>query len=166
MDTKAREAELRRAVVNDELVVYFQPLVALATGELQAFEALVRWNHPVRGLLAPGAFIELAEETGAVVPLGTWVLRAACREATGWRTDYPDAAELRLSVNLSPKQVGQADLVQTVEAILAETGFPPDRLTLEITESVVLHPDPLTITRLEALRDLGIQLAVDDFGTG
>ncbi|GAA0275011.1 hypothetical protein GCM10009539_73460 [Cryptosporangium japonicum] len=166
LDTKAREAELRGAVAADELVVYFQPAVALATGELRGVEALVRWNHPVRGLLGPGAFIELAEETGAVVPLGTWVLRAACREAAGWRADTPAADELRLSVNLSPKQVAQADLVRTVESILAETGFPPDRLTLEITESVILRPDPLTIGRLEALRDLGIDLAVDDFGTG
>jgi diguanylate cyclase (GGDEF)-like protein len=166
MDTKAREAELRRAVTNDELVVYFQPAVDLATGELRAVEALVRWNHPVRGLLGPGAFIDLAEETGAVVPLGTWVLRAACRTAAGWRADFPGAEALRVSVNLSPKQVGQADLVQTLETILAETGFPADRLTLEITESVILQPDPLIIGRLEALRDLGIHLAVDDFGTG
>jgi diguanylate cyclase len=166
MDTKAREAELRRAVANDELVVYFQPAVALGTGELRAVEALVRWNHPVRGLLGPGEFIDLAEETGAVVPLGAWVLRAACREVADWRADTPGAASLRLAVNLSPKQVAQADLVQAVETILAETGFPPDRLTLEITESVILQPDPLTIGRLQALRDLGIQLAVDDFGTG
>ena len=166
MDTKAREAELRRAVANDELVVHFQPAVALATGELRGVEALVRWNHPVRGLLGPGEFIDLAEETGAIVPLGAWVLRAACREACGWRADTEGAEALRLSVNLSPKQVAQADLVQTVETILAETGFPPDRLTLEITESVILQPDPLTISRLEALRDLGIELAVDDFGTG
>ncbi|MEV6632541.1 bifunctional diguanylate cyclase/phosphodiesterase [Actinoplanes sp. NPDC051470] len=166
MDTKAREAELRRAVANDELVVYYQPAVALATGDLRGVEALVRWNHPARGLLGPGEFIDLAEETGAVVPLGTWVLRAACREAVGWRADNAGAEALRLSVNLSPKQVAQADLVQTVETILAETGFPPDRLTLEITESVILQPDPLTISRLEALRDLGIELAVDDFGTG
>jgi EAL domain-containing protein (putative c-di-GMP-specific phosphodiesterase class I) len=94
------------------------------------------------------------------------VLRAACREAAGWRSGTPGAGPLRLAVNLSPKQVVQADLVQTVEAILAETGFPPDRLTLEITEGVILEPDPLTISRLQALRDLGIQLAVDDFGTG
>ncbi|WP_236048364.1 putative bifunctional diguanylate cyclase/phosphodiesterase [Paractinoplanes ovalisporus] len=166
MDTKAREAELRRAVAQDELVVFFQPIVALATGELKAFEALVRWNHPVRGLLGPGEFIDLAEETGAVVPLGAWVLRAACREAAGWRAGLPGAEPLRLTVNLSPKQVAQADLVTVVEAILTETGFPPDRLTLEITESVVLQPDPLTIGRLQALRDLGIHLAVDDFGTG
>jgi diguanylate cyclase (GGDEF)-like protein len=166
MDTKAREAELRRAVANDELVVYFQPAVALATGRLRAVEALVRWNHPARGLLGPGEFIDLAEETGAVVPLGAWVLRAACREAAGWRAGTPGADPLRLAVNLSPKQVAQADLVQTVETILAETGFPADRLTLEITESVILQPDPLTISRLQALRDLGIDLAVDDFGTG
>jgi diguanylate cyclase len=166
MDTKAREAELRRAISNDEMVVYFQPAVALATGELRAVEALVRWNHPARGLLSPAAFIDLAEETGAVVPLGAWVLRAACQEAADWRAAIPGADPLRLTVNLSPKQVAQADLVQTVESILADTGFPPDRLTLEITESVILHPDSLTISRLEALRDLGIKLAVDDFGTG
>jgi diguanylate cyclase (GGDEF)-like protein len=166
MNTKAREAELRRAISDDELVVHFQPAVALATGELRAVEALVRWNHPERGLLGPGEFIDLAEETGAVVPLGSWVLRAACHEAAGWRTGIPGADTLRLTVNLSPKQVAQADLVQTVETILADTGFPPDRLTLEITESVILHPDSLTISRLEALRDLGIELAVDDFGTG
>ncbi|WP_082772477.1 bifunctional diguanylate cyclase/phosphodiesterase [Actinoplanes sp. TFC3] len=166
LDSKAREAELRRAVANDEMVVHFQPAVALATGELQAVEALVRWNHPDRGLLGPGAFIDLAEETGAVVPLGAWVLRAACREASRWRADAPGADALQLSVNLSPKQVAQADLVQTVETVLADTGFPPDRLTLEITESVILQPDPLIVGRLQALRDLGIQLAVDDFGTG
>ncbi|MCO8276245.1 EAL domain-containing protein [Actinoplanes sp. TRM 88003] len=166
MDTKAREAELRRAVADDELVVFFQPAVDLATGELRGVEALVRWNHPVRGLLGPGEFIDLAEETGAVVPLGAWVLRAACREVAGWRADLPDADPLRLAVNLSPKQVAQADLVRTVESVLAETGFPPARLTLEITESVILQPDPLTIGRLQDLRDFGIQLAVDDFGTG
>ncbi|WP_306208654.1 putative bifunctional diguanylate cyclase/phosphodiesterase [Actinoplanes sp. RD1] len=166
LDTKAREADLRRAVAGDELVVYFQPAVALVTGELLGAEALVRWNHPVRGLLGPGEFIDLAEETGAIVPLGAWVLRAACREAAGWRAASPGAEALRLSVNLSPKQVAQADLVQTVETILAETGFPADRLTLEITESVILQPDPLIIGRLQALRDLGIRLAVDDFGTG
>ncbi|WP_420843166.1 EAL domain-containing protein [Cryptosporangium phraense] len=116
-------------------------------------------------MLGPGAFIDLAEETGAVVPLGTWVLRAACREAAGWRAGIPGADELRLSVNLSPKQVAQADLVRTVESILVETGYPPDRLTLEITESVILRPDTLTVGRLQALRDLGIELAVDDFGT-
>ncbi|GAA2592381.1 hypothetical protein GCM10010435_83910 [Winogradskya consettensis] len=166
LDTKARETELRHAVANDELVVYFQPAVALTTGVLRGAEALVRWNHPTRGLLGPGAFIDLAEETGAVVPLGTWVLRAACREASAWRAAIPGAGALRMSVNLSPKQVAQADLVQTVEDILAETGFPADRLTLEITESVILQPDPPTISRLQALRDLGIELAVDDFGTG
>ena len=166
LDTKAREAELRRAVAQDELVVYFQPAVALATGEVRAVEALVRWNHPDRGLLGPAEFIDLAEETGAVVPLGTWVLRAACREAAGWRAGVAGADALRLSVNLSPKQVAQADLVRTVGTILAETGFPADRLTLEITEGVILEPDALTIGRLQALRDLAIQLAVDDFGTG
>ncbi|GIF22748.1 diguanylate cyclase (GGDEF)-like protein [Actinoplanes tereljensis] len=166
MDTKAREAELRHAVADDELVVYFQPAVALATGDLRAVEALVRWNHPTRGLLGPGEFIDLAEETGAVVPLGAWVLRRACQEAAAWRAETPGADPLRLAVNMSPKQVAQADLVETVQTILADTGFPPNRLTLEITESVILQPDPLTISRLEALRNLGIQLAVDDFGTG
>ncbi|GAB2601930.1 hypothetical protein Aab01nite_63230 [Paractinoplanes abujensis] len=166
LDTQARDAELRRAVDNDELVVHFQPVVDLHGGERLAVEALVRWNHPTRGLLMPGAFIDLAEETGAVIPIGEWVLRDACRQAAGWRATNPAAEGVWLSVNLSARQVVQADLVPTIRAILDETGFPADHLVLELTESVVLQPDEQTVDRLNALRAMGIGISVDDFGTG
>ncbi|GIJ75402.1 putative bifunctional diguanylate cyclase/phosphodiesterase [Virgisporangium ochraceum] len=165
-DTDARDAELRRAVDNDELLLHYQPIVALDSGDIVAVEALVRWNHPERGLLMPGAFVELAEETGAVVPMGEWVLREACREAAVWRTTIPGTDELRVNVNLSPQQVMQADLVDVVDRILVETGFPAARLVLEITEGVALEPDEGVVTRLQALRERGINISVDDFGTG
>ncbi|WP_306207059.1 putative bifunctional diguanylate cyclase/phosphodiesterase [Actinoplanes sp. RD1] len=158
LDTRARDAELWRAVENDELVVHFQPVVDLADGGCVAVEALVRWNHPERGLLLPGAFIELAEETGAVIPIGEWVLREACRQAAAW--------PVKLSVNLSARQVVQPGLVETICGILDETGFPAERLVLELTESVVLQPDEQTVARLSALRDRGIGISIDDFGTG
>ncbi|WP_239118554.1 putative bifunctional diguanylate cyclase/phosphodiesterase [Paractinoplanes ferrugineus] len=166
LDTRARDAELRRAVDNDELVVHFQPVVPLSGGPGLGVEALVRWNHPVRGLLMPGAFIDFAEETGAVVPIGEWVLRESCRQAAGWRAANPDAERLRLSVNLSARQVVQPTLVETIRDILAETGFPADRLVLELTESVILQPSEQTVARLNALREMGIGISVDDFGTG
>ncbi|MFG1608421.1 putative bifunctional diguanylate cyclase/phosphodiesterase [Actinoplanes sp. NPDC049265] len=166
LDTRSRDADLRRGIANDELVVNFQPVVRLDTGRPVAVEALVRWQHPARGLLFPGEFIELAEETGAIVPLGEWVLRAACRAAARWRSEIPAARDLLLSVNLSPRQVVQARLVEVIRVILAETGFPPGQLVLELTESVVLEPDALTVERLETLRDMGVRFAVDDFGTG
>ncbi|BCJ48674.1 hypothetical protein Asp14428_01490 [Actinoplanes sp. NBRC 14428] len=166
LDTRARDTELRQAIDDGNLVVLYQPAVDLSTGHVVAVEALVRWRHAERGLLAPSEFIDLAEETGAIVPLGEWVLREACREAARWRDAVPDTDHLRLSVNLSPKQVQQATLVETIRNILRETGFPADRLVLELTETVILEPDAHIVARLESLRDLGISIAVDDFGTG
>jgi diguanylate cyclase (GGDEF)-like protein len=166
LDTRAQDAELRAAVENDELIVHFQPVVELAGGAGTAVEALVRWNHPTRGLLMPGAFIEMAEETGAIIPLGEWVLREACRQAAEWRAQCPTAERMWLSVNVSGQQVKQAGLVDIIRGILDETGFPADRLVLELTESVILEPDEQTVARLNALRDMGIGISVDDFGTG
>ncbi|SDS90649.1 putative bifunctional diguanylate cyclase/phosphodiesterase [Actinoplanes derwentensis] len=166
LDAGTRDARLRQAIADDELVLHYQPAVTMTDGSIRGVEALVRWQHPEEGLLMPGAFIGLAEETGAVVPLGEWVLREGCRQVAEWQAGIAGAERITLSVNLSPQQVKQADLVDAVTGILAETGFPADRLVLEITESVVLEPDAPTIARLEALRDLGIRLAVDDFGTG
>jgi diguanylate cyclase len=166
LDTGARDAELRAAIDNGELVLHYQPAVSLDTGRIVAVEALVRWNHPRRGLLMPGAFVDLAEETGAIVPMGEWVLREACRQAAEWRAGIPGADRLLISVNLSPQQVKQPGLTDAVAAILAETGFPADHLILEITEGVVLEPDARTVAQLEALRDSGVTMAVDDFGTG
>ncbi|MFI7599929.1 putative bifunctional diguanylate cyclase/phosphodiesterase [Actinoplanes sp. NPDC049681] len=166
LDTRARDAELRRAIDDGDLVVLFQPAVDLATGAVVAVEALVRWRHAQRGLLMPAEFIELAEETGAIVPLGEWVLREACHEAARWRATVPGTEHMRLSVNLSPAQVHQPALVDTIRNILTETGFPANRLVLELTEGVILEPDSQVVARLESLRRLGISIAVDDFGTG
>ncbi|GAA2502911.1 putative bifunctional diguanylate cyclase/phosphodiesterase [Winogradskya humida] len=166
LDPRARDTELRRAVAAGEMVVHFQPAVSLTDGSVKAVEALVRWNHPERGLLMPGEFIDFAEETGAVVPLGEWVLRDACRQVAGWHATIPGADRVRLSVNLSPKQVVQPGLVDIIRGILDETGFAAGKLILELTEGVVLEPDAQTVARLEELRDLGISIAVDDFGTG
>lgn len=166
LDTRAREAELRQAVTNNELVVHFQPLVRLADGAELGVEALVRWNHPTHGLLMPGSFIELAEETGVITEIGEWVLRESCRQAAAWRRDHPQAEELRVSVNFSARQVTRPELERTIAGILEETGFPADRLIMELTESVVLEPDEVVVARMNALRDLGVDIAVDDFGTG
>ena len=166
LDTRAREAELRGAITNGELIVHYQPAVDLADGRIVAVEALVRWQHPSRGLLMPGEFIELAEETGAVIPLGESVLRTACRQLVRWHSEIPQARHLRLSVNLSPKQVAQANLVEVIRGILADTGFPAHALILELTEGVILEPAPHIVARLESLREMGIGIAIDDFGTG
>ncbi|GAB2586596.1 hypothetical protein Aab01nite_51370 [Paractinoplanes abujensis] len=166
LDTRARDAELRHAVADGQLVLHFQPSVDLRDGTVVAVEALVRWDHPERGLLLPGAFIDLAEETGAIVPVGEWVLREACRQAVRWRAEVPAAAEIYLNVNLSPLQVKQSGLVEVVTGILDETGFPPGRLVLELTEGIVLEPDEATLDRLNSLCAMGVNIAVDDFGTG
>ncbi|MEV4642133.1 bifunctional diguanylate cyclase/phosphodiesterase [Actinoplanes sp. NPDC049548] len=166
LDTRGRDAELRQAIDDGDLVVLFQPAVDLSNGSVVAVEALVRWRHPERGLLMPAEFIELAEETGAIVPLGEWVLREACREAARWRDTVPGTEHMRLSVNVSPAQVQQPALVDTIRTILTETGFPANRLVLELTEGVILEPDSHVVARLESLRRLGVSIAVDDFGTG
>ncbi|OAS24611.1 hypothetical protein A5481_12755 [Methylobacterium platani] len=154
------ETDLRRALARDELTLHYQPQVQPARGRLAGFEALVRWRHPSRGLVPPCAFIPLAEETGLIVPLGEWVLRAACREAAGW------ARPLKVAVNLSPRQFQQADLPERVLAILTETGLSPDRLEIEITETVIVNDMARALTVLRRLKALGIQIAMDDFGTG
>ncbi len=154
------EADLRRALARDELTLHYQPQVRPARGDLVGFEALVRWQHPVRGQVLPGAFIPLAEETGLVVALGEWVLRAACREAARW------PVPLKVAVNLSPRQFQQADLPERVLAILTETGLPPERLELEITETVIINDVARARTILRRLKSFGIRIAMDDFGTG
>jgi EAL domain-containing protein (putative c-di-GMP-specific phosphodiesterase class I) len=126
----------------------------------------VRWRHPQRGLLGPNTFIPLAESTGLIVPLGRWVLRQACRQAVTWQANLPGAEQLRVSVNLSPRQFQYASLVGDVQEILVETGIDPGQVILEITESLLMQDTDATIATLEQLRGLGVQLAIDDFGTG
>ena len=154
------ESALRRALERAELRLHYQPEIDLGTGEISGFEALLRWEHPVRGLLGPSAFMPLAEETGLIVGIGEWVLREACAEARRW----PEP--LTLSVNLSARQLAQQDLVAMVRRALAETGMDPARLCLEITESAVMESGTATTAQLRALKSLGVCLAIDDFGTG
>ena len=160
------ENDLRRALERDELRLHYQPLVDLKTNAIVGFEALVRWQHPTRGLVPPLAFIPLAEETGLIAPLGRWVLETACRQAYAWRTAGAGGTPLVMSVNLSARQFAQPDLIEIVSGILESTHLAPASLELEITESVVMDQSEAGIRTLRRLRDLGVNLVLDDFGTG
>jgi diguanylate cyclase (GGDEF)-like protein/PAS domain S-box-containing protein len=160
-----REVELRNAVGSGELVLHYQPLMDLANERMVGVEALVRWQHPRLGLLQPGDFITLAEETGLIVPVGEWVLNEACRQVACWHQDGT-APGLKVSVNLSSRQLYETDLPACVAAALAKSGIDPTGLVLEITESLLLDDGEETMQRLLNLRELGVQLAMDDFGTG
>jgi diguanylate cyclase (GGDEF)-like protein len=155
--------ELRGAVRRNELVVYYQPIVRLDTGEVEALEALVRWQHPVRGLMMPGDFIGIAEETGLIVQVGGWVLDQACQDLGTWLKTDPG---LSISVNLSPRQLQHRGVVGQVRRVLEKTGIEPKKLILEITESFLLTDEERAIARLHRLKSLGVRLAFDDFGTG
>jgi diguanylate cyclase (GGDEF)-like protein len=154
------ELDLRQALGRQEFELYYQPLVDIRTRRPRAFEALARWNHPERGLISPLDFIPLAEDTGLIVPIGEWILNAACREAMAW------PADVSVSVNVSVSQFKTSDLVETVSHALAVTGLPPARLELEITESVLLRESDDNLRTLHALRALGVHIVLDDFGTG
>ena len=156
------KADLQRAIDHQEFVLHYQPIVRLDTGRIAGFESLVRWMHPVRGLVGPGEFIPLAEETHLIVPLGRWVLEEACRQARTWQSLYGTS----MSVNLSRRQLDQPDLVEQVEGVLERTAMVPAALTLEITESIVMHDASSTAAVLRQLRGLGVRVAIDDFGTG
>jgi diguanylate cyclase (GGDEF)-like protein len=159
-----RQEEMRRGLREDEFVLYYQPQVSLATGQIMGVEALVRWRHPTLGLLAPGEFISLAEQTGLIVRLGDWVLRSACRQARAWqRAGLPP---LTVSVNVSARQFRERDWVSHVAAALAESDLDPHRLELELTESLIMQDPRKAVVTMQALRDLGVQIAIDDFGTG
>jgi diguanylate cyclase (GGDEF)-like protein/PAS domain S-box-containing protein len=160
------ELEMRQALANDKLVLHYQPIIDLATGVVAEVEALVRWKHPKRGLLLPGAFIPFAEETGLIAAVGKWVLRTACEQWQAWHDEDPERRLPVIGVNLSGRQIQQPGIVSEAAEILIATGFPAEHLKLEITESVALEETEETTARLEGLRALGIQLAVDDFGTG
>jgi diguanylate cyclase (GGDEF)-like protein len=160
------EQDLRRALDRHELEVYYQPIVSLSEGRLSGFEALLRWNHPLRGLVSPAEFIPTAEETGLIVPIGTWVLHEACRQLRSWDQEFPSARDLVVNVNLSARQCAHPDLLQEVRRILDDTGVQPTRLKLEITEGVVLENSEGVGNVLRELRTLGVQLGLDDFGMG
>jgi EAL domain-containing protein (putative c-di-GMP-specific phosphodiesterase class I) len=160
------QADLARAVDREEFFVVYQPYFDLGDGRLRGFEALVRWEHPSRGLISPMEFIPLAEETGLIHPIGEWVLRESCRQAKEWQTDLPAGRSLGLNVNVSTLQVQEPGLVGKVAAALRDTGLAPGQLVLEITEGVLMRRVAETVVVLQALRALGVRIAIDDFGTG
>jgi diguanylate cyclase (GGDEF)-like protein len=160
------ESDLRRGIERGELRLHYQPMIDLPTDRIVGFEALVRWEHPVRGLIPPLSFVPLAEETGLILPLGRWVLEQACRQARAWHDARPDAPPMFMSVNLSARQFAQPDLVDQVREILAETGLEPSTLEIEITESALMDQTETGIRTLRQLRELGVRLVLDDFGTG
>ena len=160
------ENDLRQAVRRGEFVVHYQPIVDLNSDRVTAVEALVRWQHPTRGLLAPAEFISIAEETGLIVQIGQWVLEEACRQLVDWQSEFPRHKALMASVNLSPRQFQESNLVEQVTRAVRAAGMAPGKLKLEITEGVIMRDVELTIKTLWQLRELGVQLAIDDYGTG
>ncbi|MFB9462047.1 putative bifunctional diguanylate cyclase/phosphodiesterase [Streptomyces cinereospinus] len=166
MTRQALASTLRPAIDRGEFVLEYQPLVGMADGRLSGVEALVRWNHPQFGMLTPNRFIALAEEDGAIVPLGRWVLATACRQARRWQLERPDEPPLFVSVNVAVRQVWDSDLVADVAGILTETGLAPHLLQLELTESAVMGSAGRPLQALQALSEMGVRIAIDDFGTG
>jgi diguanylate cyclase (GGDEF)-like protein len=165
MDASARarhtlELALRNSIMSEDFQLDYQPLVDVERKQICAAEALVRWHHPSGGIVAPAKFISIAEETGIIVPLGEWILRRACTDALSWPQDS------RVSVNLSVAQFTNSDVCEMVEAVLKETGLPPARLELEVTESIFLHSNDATFAALHRLKEIGVSIALDDFGTG
>ncbi|MDQ6785656.1 MAG: EAL domain-containing protein [Acidobacteriota bacterium] len=160
------ETDLRVALEREELCVFYQPIIELNTMKLFGFEALVRWNHPKRGLVPPSEFISVSEDTGLIVPLTLWILRRSCQHMVEWQRKSPSNNDLVVSVNLSGKHFAQKDLVRQVQRILIETGMNPACLKLELTESAVMENAERVISMLKELRALGLKLSIDDFGTG
>ncbi|GHE85995.1 GGDEF domain-containing protein [Streptomyces fumanus] len=166
MTRQALASTLRAAIDRGEFALEYQPLVGMEDGRLRGVEALIRWNHPQFGLLAPNRFITLAEEDGSIVPLGRWVLRTACAQARRWQLDHPGEPPIFVSVNVAVRQVWDSDLVADVARTLTETGLAPELLQLELTESAVMGSAGRPLQTLKALSDMGVHIAIDDFGTG
>ncbi|HVD77510.1 MAG TPA: EAL domain-containing protein, partial [Vicinamibacteria bacterium] len=160
------ETDLRRALERQELRLHFQPVVSLETRRIAGMEALVRWEHPERGMLLPDEFIPLAEEMGVIVPLGRWVLRSACAEARRWQEQASGGPPVAVSVNLSARQFSQSDVPALVCEVLDESGLPAPSLRLELTESALMEDPAVAATKLGQLKQIGVNLEVDDFGTG
>ncbi len=160
------EKDLRAAVAKGQFELVFQPIICLQTAALDGFEALIRWVHPKQGVVRPGMFITLAEELGLIIPIGSWVLREACRQLRRWQKRFGDHARLSMSVNLSKQQITDENLIPTIAHVIEETGISPASLRLEITESTIVDDLEGITPDLERLKNLGVQLAMDDFGTG
>jgi diguanylate cyclase (GGDEF)-like protein len=166
VDRMSTEHSLHRALDRQELALFYQPVVDISGNSAVGVEALIRWHHPERGLVAPDRFIPVAEESGLIIPIGAWVIEEACRQLTDWRSDDGHKMRGTMEVNLSARQIDHPAIVSTVESILAATGLPPEHLTLEITESALMRDAVAAMHVLQALKDIGVSLAIDDFGTG
>jgi diguanylate cyclase (GGDEF)-like protein/PAS domain S-box-containing protein len=164
LERLALESALRNALAHDEFELHYQPQVDLASGQIVGVEALLRWRHPEFGMVRPDRFIALAEETGLIVPIGTWVLRTACLQNKAWQR--AGLGRLRIAVNLSARQFAEPDLMRAVVGVLDETGLPPGCLEIELTESLVMANVDLGLRTMHELKTLGVQLSIDDFGTG
>jgi EAL domain-containing protein (putative c-di-GMP-specific phosphodiesterase class I) len=160
------ENDLRRAIENNELRVYYQVIGSLNTHQVAGFEALVRWQHPEKGLVVPGLFLPIAEETGLIIPIDRWVLREACQQMHAWQNKFPSYSSMTISVNLSSKHLNQPDIVEFIEETLNETGLNGNSLRLEITEHALLENNDNTLSVFNHLQKLGIQIHIDDFGIG
>jgi EAL domain-containing protein (putative c-di-GMP-specific phosphodiesterase class I) len=160
------KADLQRAVDSGEFVLHYQPVIELESGAIIGLEALLRWNHPERGLVPPLEFIPLAEETGLIIPIGGWVIQEACRQAVQLQERFPIEPPLHMAVNLSARQLQRPEIVAEIAEVLTDTGLDASTLILEITESVMMKDVKLSVQRLAELKELGVSLAVDDFGTG
>jgi EAL domain-containing protein (putative c-di-GMP-specific phosphodiesterase class I) len=158
--------ELGSALARDELVLEYQPLVELRGGSIAGCEALIRWEHPTRGRLAPDRFIALAESTGLIVGIGAWVIRTACAQLRRWQDEHPSAEKLKIGVNISARQLADGELPAVVRGALADAGIAPEQLTLEITEGLLVEDGDKIQLQLRELKQIGVRLAVDDFGTG
>jgi EAL domain-containing protein (putative c-di-GMP-specific phosphodiesterase class I) len=160
------ETDLRCAIEAEQFQLFYQPIWSLETNSITGFEALIRWPHSERGMISPAEFIPIAEETGLIVPIGQWVIQEACRQMKIWKDQFPSAQPLTVSVNLSARQFSDPNLVSHIQSTLAQTGFPPHRLKIEITETMIVENHQAAVQILTQLQAIGIQIQVDDFGTG
>ncbi len=160
------EQDLRVCDFNAQFAVHYQPIISLDSGAVTGFEALARWNHPEYGLVSPDEFIGIAEESGVIIGLGEWVLAESCKQMAIWRSRFPEASDIGINVNLSKRQLLHADLIPAIRQVLMETGLPPQALKLEVTESTVMENHHSSVSVMKRIRDLGVRLAMDDFGTG
>ena len=160
------EADLRYAIERQELLTYYQPFISLETGNIAGFEALIRWQHPEHGLVSPGKFIPVAEDTDLIIPIGQWILQEACQQMQRWHTKFALQSPLIISVNLSGRQFTQPDLVHHIEQTLNETGLPGEFLKLELTESILMDDVSSVIDTLNQMKGLNLKISIDDFGTG
>ncbi len=166
MERMELESDLRRALDNQELRVFYQLILSLEDKKIQGFEALVRWQHPKRGLLLPKDFILLAEETGLIISVDRWVLSEACQQLVTWQREFPSLGEISISVNLSDRQFSHPDLVAYIQEVINKSGLDPSCLNIEITESIIVENREMIIERCNQIQSLGVQIQIDDFGSG